>query len=154
MIPAKTSPLSLCTPPGMGSSLPPKRPSAFGLLTIASAQCTAEIFLWFRPLALSPSPSVKATCCLSLSPVISRIKNSRASHRFCCDLVSCPPSIVHFWVLPPLQAPAARSFPTGLLTPTQHPQIGPSYEDLNQCWRLDCKMLEPQSTRSGCRGLC
>lgn len=53
MIPAKTPPPSSCTPPGMASSLPPKQPSAFGLLTIASAQCTAEIFLWFRPLALS-----------------------------------------------------------------------------------------------------
>lgn len=101
-------------------------------LTIASAQYTRFSCGSFHgtPLALPPSLSVKATCCLTLSPVTSRLKNFRASHHFCGDMVSCPFTVHSTFLSAPSRLGQGELFPQTHGHPLWHPQIGSSYTDL------------------------
>lgn len=115
----------------MGSLLPPK--TAVCLWTALLYQLNTQIFLCSVhgiPLALPPSLRVKATWYLTLSPVMSRLKNSRASHHFCCDMVSCPFTVHSTLLSAPSRFGQGEVFPQTHRDSLQHPQISPSYTDL------------------------
>lgn len=90
---------------GQGPHYLPGQHSAFRWLT------SDFPFSVVLPKALSPFRNVKAAHCLPLRPVITRLKNSKASHHFCCDIVSCPLTIHSTFLSAPSRLRQGEVFP-------------------------------------------